>query len=464
MPEERPRKSSRWFTCLVKGPLGCGAYLFGASVVLVLFLPSAGGRLGDRVLERGFARHFEGTLELGEVWLGSFYNQQRIDSLIVRDPDEEEVLRGSLRAPPLGTLLANGAEATVELKLKSLLLVEYPDGSTNLERAFRRRAEVGGLGNVSIELPSRCNFALTIERLRWVDARGRSELLADLAWNGTIELRTRRTRLTLAGGSDASLADALQTQLEYESPRALYDGPFEGRLVLACQRLPQGLARHALGSVLPLVLFDGDSLEELTWTREGPRASLMVRDEGVELACAGTLEPGFLRAGPGEPARLVLPLGTRAGELLLGRSAPFLVPAVLAGEGPVEFRLEEAVLPRDGAWGGLAGTLRFRLPSGTFGLDPSAAAELGGLAPFDLGAALPIVAGKVELAGLALALEGGSMLEYDGRVELATGQADISLTRSQDGVRTPLGRWLGKADRLARAAPAPPAPPESDGR
>jgi hypothetical protein len=467
MPEERPRKSSRWFTCLVKGPLGCLAFSFGALVVVVLFLPSAVGRMSDRLLEQSFAERFEGSLELSEVWLGSFYNQQRIDSLSVRDPNQEEILRGSLRASSLGMLMANAEEAAVDLHLANLHLVEYPDGSTNLERAFRRREGAKGLGDVSISLLQSCNFSLRIDRLRWIDARGRSELLADLVWNGTIELRPTRTRVTLAGGSDASLADALQVQLSYESRSLFSEGPWEGKLSLACQELPLGLARHAAGSVLPLALFDDDVLEELVWTREGERATLAVRDEGVELVCAGMLESGFLRTDPEQPARLILPLGTAAGEALLARCAPFLVPEVLAGAGPVEFRLEEALLPRDGAWSGLAGTLRFRLPSGTFGLAPGAATELGangGLAPFDLGASLKVDAGTLELGGLALALEGGSMLEYAGRAELATGRIDVSITRAQDGVRTPLGRWVGRDGALARAAPAPPAPPEAERR
>lgn len=465
MPEESPRKSSRWFTCLVKGPLGCGAFLFGASVVFVLFLPSALGRLGDRGLERWFARHFEGSLELGEVWIGSLYNRQRIESLIVRDPNGEEVLRGSLRAPPLGMLFAGGTDATIELLLSNMHLVEFADGSTNLERAFRPREDAGS-GDVAFELPERVGLSVRIDRLRWSDARGRGGLLADLTWNGSLEAHARGTAVVLEGGSDASLEHAFSLALDYQSPVALGNGPFEGRSTLTGRELPLGLVRHVAACALPPGLFDGDNVDELSFARSQERGTLHVRDGALELEVSGQLEAELVRGEAGAPARLRVPLGSAVGEFVLARTVPFLVPTVLAGEGPVDFALADFVLPRDGDWERLEGELRFRLPAGTFGFDPAAVAALGGgfdLAPLDFAATVTLAGGRVDLAGLALPLERG-MLVYDGESQLATGRIEVSFTHSLDGVDTPLGRWGGRAGAMVPAAPTPPVVPQTDAR
>jgi hypothetical protein len=458
MPEEAPRKIPRWFTCLVKGPLGCAAYLFGALIVTVLFLPASAGRLADRGLEGWFERRFEGTLELGEVWLGSFYNRQRIESLIVRDPSGTEVLRGSWRAPPLGALLAKEGEP-IELVLSNVQLVEHADGSTNLERAFRAR-EVSGIGDVSIELPRRMPVVVRVERLRWSDAAGGGGLLTDLVWRGTLEARARRTALALEGGSDPSLERALGLTLDYQSPRTFGDGSWEGRCTLTAREVPLGLVRHIAAAVLPEALFDGETLDELTLVRDGEHGAWSLRDADFELEARGLVTTELLRGETGAPASLRVPLGSATGEALLTRCAPFLVPAVLSGEAPVEFLLEDFVLPRDGGWGQLEGRLRFRLPAGAFALDPSARAELGAeleLAPLDLVAALPIVQGRVQLDGLALPLEHG-MLFYRGTSALAESQTEVSFTHSLDGVDTPLKSWRGRTGGWVPVAPPPPIP------
>ena len=100
----------------------------------------------------------------------------------------------------------------------------------------------------------------------------------------------------------------------------------------------------------------------------------------------------------------------------------------------------------------VASLVRRGTPVRVVSRNPEAARKIVGEAP-------AIVEGDiVSENAVALALEGGSMLEYDGRVELATGQADVSFTRAQDGQRTPLGRWRGQAGALT---PAPPTPPDA---
>src|SRR5262245_13122814 len=137
MTEESPRKVPRWLSCLVKGPLGCLSFLLGLAVVGALLLPFALGRLIDRKLPAWFERHHPGSLELGDVWVGSLLGPQHIDSVILRDPNGEEVLRGTLSAPSLVRMFGGSSHSgPIVLRLNSVRLVEYPDGSTNLGQAL----------------------------------------------------------------------------------------------------------------------------------------------------------------------------------------------------------------------------------------------------------------------------------------------------------------------------------------
>lgn len=459
MPEEKPKRA-RWFSCLIKGPLGCLAFLFGATFVLVLFVPAVFGRLIERGLVRNFGQRHAGSLEVAEVWLGSLYNPQRVEGLILRDPSGEEVLRGSLRAPPLAEAMGGERFGPVELELQSLKLIEYADGSTNLERALARSSGEGaGLG-LSFELPEECEFIVRIARLRWADARGREEQLADLVWQGTLVKRALRMGLQLAGGTDPGLADpfTLALELEHEFTR-----PEAGRIVLNATRVPLGLVRHLVGRSVPVAALEGPTLDSLEWKREGRRASLRAGDGAFALDCAGVVEDGLLRAEPGLPGRLVVDPASSVGEALFARLVPLLVPEVLPGEQRLAVEAEGLALPLAGGWDGLGARLRFTLPAGSFGLDPAAAASLGVplvLSPAPLAAELELVGGSLRLDGLVLPLREGR-LEYAGSVELATDTAEVSFTRELGGVREPLGTWRGPVEDMLPARPEPPDAPGS---
>ena len=458
MPEEK-EKRSRWFGCLVKGPLGCLAFLFGASFVLVLFVPAVIGRLLERGLERDFGERHAGSLEVSEIWFGSLYNPQRIEGLILRDPAGEEVLRGSLRAPALGQALGDRSYGPIELDLQSLKLVEHADGSTNLERALARVDGSDGPLGYSFELPQQCEFVLRIARLRWSNARGREEQLADLAWRGTLLARARRIQLTLEGGSDPGLAEPFTLSLEFERE---VGRPDNDRLVLDATRIPLGLLRHLVGRTVPAAALEGPTLASLGWQREGQRASLRVGDGELALECAGLLEDGTLRTEPGLPARMVLDPGSSVGEALFGRLVPFLVPQVMPGEARVPIECEGLVLPLTDGWSRLEGRARFSFPAGSYGLDPAAAVSLRTplpLTPVPLEAEILLSGGRAVLDGLALPLLEGR-LEYSGTVDLATGEADLSFTRERNGERQPLGAWRGQVRALEPALPVAPRLPE----
>jgi len=458
MPEEK-HKSSRWFTCLVKGPLGCLAFLFGASLVLVLFVPAVVGRLFERGVERDFAGTHAGSLEISEAWLGSLYNPQRIERLVLRDPSGEEVLRGSLRAPALGSALGNGTYGPIELDLQSVKLVEHADGGTNLERALTRLEGAVSKLQYSVELPGESELLVRVGRLRWADARGRGEQLADLLWRGTFENRVTSTRLFLEGGSDPGLADPFTLSLEFESSFGLSS---QGRLVLSATRVPLGLLRHLIGREVPVEVLAGPVLEFLEWSRAEGRASLRLGAQEFALECEGALEDGLLRCAPDAPARLVLDPASSLGESLLARLVPFLVPQFMPGEERVTLDCEGLVLPLADGWESLAGRVRFTLPAGTYALDPAAAASLG-LSPapaeVPLEVELELAGGRVLLDGFALPLAEGR-LEYAGAVELSTGMTDVSFVHVLQGMRLPLGRWRGPTQALEPAPPLPPDVPE----
>ena len=84
--------------CLIKGPLGCGAFLFGASIVSIFLLPNACGRLASEELEESFAKAFAGRLEVGEASLLSAFERQKINDLKLLDPSGDQVLHGPGRA------------------------------------------------------------------------------------------------------------------------------------------------------------------------------------------------------------------------------------------------------------------------------------------------------------------------------------------------------------------------------
>src|SRR6185436_18822518 len=101
------------------------------------------GRLVDKLAEEWFAERHAGRLELVDAWIGSFYGPQRIDSVILRDPEDDEVLRAVVRAPAVPDLFHGGegeqSVGPVEIRIASLRIVQARDGSTNLARALAER-------------------------------------------------------------------------------------------------------------------------------------------------------------------------------------------------------------------------------------------------------------------------------------------------------------------------------------
>jgi len=185
--EPRPRKNPvlRALGCLIKVPLGCLGFLFGGAVVFVLFLPPSLGELLPDKLEEAFDDAFEGQLELGELWIASFYNRQRVEDLHLISPEGELVLEGSLSAPSLFEAEFGNYESLgpISIDIRELNLVEDERGRTGLERAlaWREQGEESEqdrsgdlqiqyrrtLGQYNTSLPRSLSLELSVQRFTW---------------------------------------------------------------------------------------------------------------------------------------------------------------------------------------------------------------------------------------------------------------------------------------------------------
>lgn len=228
MSEQSPRRLiPRWLGCLIKGPLGCLAFLLGAGLVIVLFLPAVAGRIFDRSLEDWFHERHAGSLEVSEAWLGSVYGPQRVKSLILRDPSGEEVLRAELEGPSLGPVLLDGAEeyGPVRVRVRGLKLVEDEHGVTNLARALAPRpggppgdagaAEVrwGRREGFELDAPLPVYFEIVVERCSTVERSGARGLIENATFDGSLTWSRAERRFSLEGGQDPAVLEALHLEL-----------------------------------------------------------------------------------------------------------------------------------------------------------------------------------------------------------------------------------------------------------
>lgn len=463
-PRGEQRRVPRFVSCVIKGPLGCLAFLIGAGVVLVLLLPPAGGRLADKLLEEWFAEHHLGSLELADAWVGSFYGPQRIDSVILRDPEDEEVLRASLRAPALTDFhdLPGGARyGPIVIRVASLRIVQAKDGSTNLSRALRPRAREDaerGRRGLEADQPLALGLEVWIERLRFTDALGREGVLDSCVLRGTLHWGPYETRLELEGGPDPGADGAPKAELEFVQRESEPYGTWKRKLDL--ERLPSVLAGMLVPEAAPLVVLAGQSLDELEWSRDEGRASLQLKDEGARFELEGVLDGRLVASEEG--AKLELPCaGARGGEVLSWLLPVLGPPACASSEADHALRLANARWPLDGDWSKLAGELMLEAASARAPLAPGVQALLTGQPPLQA-----VLEGSRRLGGVrggVLAYDGlrqpldAGWLALDGTLELASGALDVRLAGECGGLAFDLGHVVGTRGALG-PAPAPRAP------
>jgi hypothetical protein len=463
MSESPPKKIPRFLSCLIKGPMGCLSFVVGAVVVFVLFMPPAVGRLLDRTLEDSFADRHEGRLELGDVWVGSFYGEQRVERLILRDPEGDEVLRASLRAPSLLEAWDGPRHryGPVVVKVELLRLVEDEDGSNNLERALEPEDDESehddSRSGFSTDTPFEIELELVVERLRFSSASGKEEVLADLTFRGRLEWGPEATHLVLEGGADPTTETPLRLKLELERPEFGPRRAWSSALVL--EHAPTALARALCVAVRPLAPFAGVRLDSLEWSRQGNEVQLRCADEGARFELVGEAEAELVHAGADGRLSVELPCASARGRTLLTGLLPFAAElACEPAEGMHRLTMADFAWPLDADWKDLAGDLDLRLAP----LRCRPAAELEALlgetfllAPLDSAPAhLAARDGRLEYAGFRLATDQG-WLALEGELVLKKKRCDLELTGEHEGL--PLGP-LRLAQGIELSAPDSPSP------
>ncbi len=461
-----PRVVPRFFSCLIKGPLGCLFFALGAVVVIVLLLPPALGRVLDRTLERWFEERHAGSLELSDAWLGSLYGPQRIERVILRDPNGDEVLRGELHAPSLAELFDRSHRfGPIVLRVELLHLVEDEDGRTNLERALEelpRALQPPERGGLSTDVPFEFELEIVVARLRSSSAEGKEAQLEDLSFHGLLEWGPAATHLALEGGTDPALVHALRARVELErvefGPRRPL-GAWKSALVL--EGAPSALAHTLCAPARPLALLAGERTDRLSWSRDGQEVALLLEDEGARFELLGEEQGGIVSGPKGSVLTLRLPCANVPGRALLAALLP-LVSAFECADPSAshELRLTDYRWPLDGDWSALSGELELGLaPSqANFASWPRELATGAFFESLSSPLRIGVHAGILEYSQFEIPFEEG-WLRIDGTLELANGLGDFLVSGERDGsVIVPL-RITGTRDALAPEAAGPPPIP-----
>ncbi len=437
----------RFLGCLIKGLLGCLAFLAGAAVVFVLFLPAAGGRVVARLLESRFAERHLGTLEMNEAWLPSFYGPQRIDGLSLRDPEGDEILHADLLAPRLGATNEDDSFGPIEIHVDRLDLVEDAQGSTNLARAFAARDPARPPGALRVVRGTRgvrfgsegftfdagsgsITLALSIDRLSFTDALGRGLLLQELVASGKVVPEAEHVRLELSGrarlGRGAAEGVSFRWIVEHlerlgeagEAPGSTFE--------VDLSEVPVAELAALFPGVRELTPALGDPIERvrlvLRGEPAGPRLEANVDSRETHLVVAGSLDfPNRrLSGGAGEGARLEFPADSWWSRVALPELLPFADALEVAStNGRAAFVLEDLVLSLRGGWPGFSARVKLEAETVSFAFPPALAAELGnGRIRQALPLSIPIEAGRVRFASFALAAQGGT-IAVSGAYDLA---------------------------------------------
>lgn len=457
-PEPRPAVA-RAFSCLVKGPLGCLAFVVGAAIVLILFFPPVGGRLFDRWVEAGFAERFEGRLELGDAWVGSLYGRQRVERVVLRAPDGEEVLSARLTAPSLeGVLQAGGGPyGPVHLSVDLLRLVLDADGSTNLDRALTVRSEVEASvarRSLRTDVPLEADLVVEIARARLEGPGGASETLTDLTLTGHVEWAPDQVRVRLEGGSSAEqwAAFRIEVDLWWSLVRA---GRWAATWTL--RDAPTALAGIGLRPLGQLAALAGARVDRLEGRREDATVEARVLDEGRDLTLRGHYRgdpPALVGEGLQEEIQLVVDAQH------LDTLAPLLPLATGVRAEVGRVRLASYAWGLDGT-GDLSGTLQLELQASTYELapdlprPPGASAELVPAAG-SLDRQLAVEHGTLVFDQVALPLEGGQLV-LDGRLALVSDEGELAARLETGETSLELGP-LPPAGVPAPVAPRAPPP------
>lgn len=394
--------------CLVKGPLGCLAFLFGAIVVFVVFLPPACGNILEEEMGTWFGQRHEGTLTIEKAWFGSVYGQQKIDGITLRDPRDSKVLEGVFTAPSLdGLFFRSGSDNSwgpVTLHLPRVDLIEYADGTTNLELALARREDAvasqfqvdlgGGSDSVAVGPFSYDSTAftiglrVTIERLSWRAATQEVLVLRDIECDGQLRSLDGSLRLEMSGRGvfDGGKPDGLVFDLGIDSfDRWVDSEAFQPwSLNIELQDAPVLMVEAMIGRAGQLAEALGEVVQscDVLLVADSPQAcsvdSLELTSPGrARISAVGdwNIAAGELTAGKNDAIFIGFPVDSWWTREVVGTLLPLMDDVQLSSsKGLADIKLQEYRIPlsgdpweMDGNCTVLAGNVAYRLPSAVAG-------------------------------------------------------------------------------------------------
>jgi len=450
--------------CLVKGPLGCFAFLIGALVVFVIFLPPTCGNIVSQEMETWFAEHHEGSLTVEKAWLGSFYGEQKIEGVSLRAPDGSEIFHAAVVAPSLEGFISDQGSSwgPIEIRAPAVNLVEYADGTSNLERALARR---DGADASPTELPvntrgdsvsvgpfaydsnvAEIDLSIFIGRVSWTALDGSVLVVNDLECHGRFRAEDGGMGLELSGrGAFAEgVPDGLVFDLDFATvERWAEPGVFlpwnlsvelEQAPVLALEVLAsrEGQFGRALGAVV----------ERCSLLLIG-RAPGLCRIESFELVAPGARvslagdwrrEERLLTAAGNDWIRIGFPTDSWWTREVVGTLLPLMdeVQLVSASE-RANLVLEEFAIPMNGSLWGLSAHCTVEAEAAVYLLPEAIANELlrerqgQRQAPF----VVDLAGGVAAFASFPVSTEKGE-LDVRGELDLRTREYDLHV-RTQDG-------------------------------
>lgn len=425
------KKPWRLVGCLVKAPLGCLAFLVGALVVLVIFLPPAIGNLLRISLEDEFAERYAGSLEFEEVWFGSFYGDQRVEGMALSDPDGRPILQGWMRAPSLRPLLDEEEWGPIRLHLTDVELVRDAEGLTNLARALSRESQEGGAStSVSLfEEDARIgplDLDLVVDRLSWSEVDGPALVVENVRCSVTFSdtgpgLRMKATGYGVFSESGAAPGEVFGVAWEVKDVLALLSGETTWSFALEAKRAPSVLLATFFRSLEELQTPLGAELSAFKLQLAGepgePRRVEELVAAGPELELDLRAEwhaaEGLLVGGADDFAVFRLPATSESAlelvrtALPLARDVGLVLPA-----GVTELHLSDFRLPLGGDLDELRATYELRAEGATFRLpdELSERFHLGEQNRLLATRAVRLEAGEAHYDELAFAGKGGEIL------------------------------------------------------
>lgn len=217
-----------------KSALGCTAFALGMLVMVVLLLPTIASGLIKNFATDAFADRFRGRIEIADAKF-AWFGEQKLDGVVVRDPEGEQIARASAVLPSLIGLMGAGDGKIGKVRLDvDADLVQDDAGVTNLQRALEQRAPSAeqpevptGDAQNPLDMLARLDLDLEVKskKLTWSDRETRRVGIPfevrDLA--ATVKARPRTPIVVHASGKvvseqpgalniDATLAGPIDTK------------------------------------------------------------------------------------------------------------------------------------------------------------------------------------------------------------------------------------------------------------